>query len=116
MAWKLWLDDDSGKPDMEAWRSPPPNETDWKVAHSTAEAIALIILNDCPIFIDFDHDLGLDADGEPDTAMRLLNIWADYYPDDIEKIEGYHIHSRNPAGSQNIQAFMDSWKRSKNLK
>src|SRR5579871_1369122 len=116
MTYKLFIDDDAGKPGMESWRSPPKDEADWRVAHGSDEACAIVINSGIPKFLELDHDLGLDQFGEKDTIFRFLNWLSDTYPDAIEKIEGYHVHSCNPAGMQNINAFMDSWKRSRNLK
>lgn len=113
--YRLWIDDDAGKPDMEAWRSPPSDETDWKVARSSEEAIEIFLKHGTPAFIDFDHDLGLDINGEPDTAMHFLKWLSNFHPFAINQIEGFNVHSQNPQGRENIRSFMTSWKRSQGL-
>ncbi len=128
--YSLWIDDDAGKPGMEAWRSPPvydPNDPlsvvlkddDWKVAHSTDEAIAIVTEFGIPYCIDFDHDLGLlpknDSRGIFDTSILFLKWLYDTYPNAIDSIAVYNIHSKNVEGARDIEAFLSSWKRSRSL-
>lgn len=115
MSYKLWIDDDVFTPDIEDWRKPPTNESDWKVATTSAGALILVMAYGIPEFIDFDHDLGKLSTGETDTSMRFLKNLFDFYPDAIDQINGYRIHSANPEGTKNIDAYMDSWKRSRSL-
>lgn len=110
--WRLWLDDDAKKPEMEAFRRPPEGEDDWKVARNTPEAHQLIDKFGLPWFIDFDHDLGLDIYDRPDTAIEFLRQLQQENPTAIESIVGYRIHSRNPEGAKNIKAFLESWRKS----
>lgn len=107
--WKLWLDDDANKKGMEAWRSPPDDT--WIVAHSSAVAIGHIYTKGPPAYISFDHDLGMYC-GKLDDAMIVCKYLADnHYDAEID----YDIHSRNPEGAKNIRAFMQSWKKSKEV-
>ena len=106
-SYKLFLDDDAGKPEMESFRNPPIGEENWWIAHSTKEAINLIETVGIPSFIDFDHDLG-----EDDSAMKFLNWLANNYPESIDQID-YKVHSLNQCGKQNIISFMESWKKSR---
>lgn len=110
--WKLFLDDDAGKPDMEAFRNPPIGETGWKVAHSSLEAIHLIGAFGVPSYISFDHDLGMKANGSEDTAMEVINYLSTYYYD---AVIDYDVHSQNPRGKLNIISKMDSWRKSQSL-
>lgn len=115
MKWKLWIDDDTFTPDIEDWRKPPAGETDWKIATNSAGALICCMAYGIPEFIDFDHDLGELASGESDTSMKFLKDLFDFYPDAIDEIKGYRIHSANPEGAKNIEAYMDSWKRSRSM-
>jgi len=122
-AYSLWIDDDAGKPGMESWRSPPVGEDGWKVAHTSDEAIEIVKQFGIPSFIEFDHDLGAlpcingkkDPRGVYDTTMLFLKWLMETYPNAIDSIAGYNIHSRNIGGAANIEAFMNSWKRSRAL-
>lgn len=67
-----------------------------------------------PEFIDFDHDLGELEPGFEDKAMRFLKWLEGAYPYAIDGLD-YRIHSANPEGAKNIQAFMDSWRRSRSM-
>lgn len=107
--WKLWLDDDAGKEGIESFRNPPDNS--WKVAHSSAEAIALIDKLGPPRYISFDHDLGLLPDGTEDTAKVVCKYLAEHFSECALHID-YEVHSMNPAGAVWIDSYMDSWKRS----
>lgn len=57
-----------------------------------------------------DHDLGLLADGTPDTIMSvvdrlsLLAFNGSPYP-----VETVFIHTSNPVGRKNIKAALDRW-------
>lgn len=108
MTYRLWIDDQSFDPETPE-RHPPEG---WKAAVSSAEAIAIIEEFGPPEFIDWDHDLGVLADGSPDTAMIVINhLTNNYYDAEID----YEVHSKNPIGRLNIISKMDSWKRSQSL-
>lgn len=97
---KLFLDD---------IRNPPNDE--YIIVRSTNEAIEHIKKHGMPDFISFDHDLG-----ENDTTMMFLHklyneIWTINDP-----IPGYTVHSANPIGKLNIISFMESWKKSTEIK
>lgn len=114
MTWKLFIDDDVGRPGMEAFRNPPEGETDWKVARTSSDAVVLVMAYGVPRYISFDHDLGM-LDGEADTSIRFLKHLFEMHPDAIDQIEGWDVHSKNPNGSLDIHSYMDSWKRSRSL-
>lgn len=103
MSYNLWIDDQANDPDCPARHC--PNGTTWKVATSSAEAIAIVKEFDLPDFVDFDHDLGHD-----DSVMNFLR-WLEHSGWASEQIQpfDYKIHSANPVGSKNIESFMDSW-------
>lgn len=115
MRYRLFIDDDALKSNMETWRSPPPDEKDWIVARSSIEAIAAVKLLGIPSFLQLDHDLGIDENGNTDTTMDFLKWLSEEHPDAIDKIEGYAVHSKNYNGAADIDSFMKSWKRSREL-
>lgn len=95
---KLFLDD---------LRDPPDDS--FMVARSTEQAVEIINYFGWPSFISFDHDLG----GEDKATIflkKLYNMW-----NETDPIPEYCVHSANPIGSQNIIAFMESWKKSQTL-
>jgi len=117
MTYRCWIDDDAGKPEVEAWRSPPSDETDWVIARSTAEAVQITIARGVASFYEFDHDLGEDPEsGETDTVMNFLSWLFQMFPNAIDEVKDWNTHSMNPNGADNINAFMRSWRRSRYLK
>lgn len=109
MSFKLFLDDQSGEPGLDSFRSPPKDETDWKVAHSSKIAIDLIDIFGLPTFIDFDCDLG-----NGDSAMVFCKWLFENYSDAIDSFE-WSIHSQNVVERENLKAYLDSWKKSRTL-
>ena len=106
MSYRLWIDDQINDPETPDRHVP----NGWIGAKSSRDAIRIFETFGVPEYISFDHDLGLNEDGSPDTAMVICKWLANNFFDaDIE----YDVHSKNPIGRKNIQSFMDSWKRSK---
>lgn len=102
MRYGLFLDDDALTPGMEDFRYPDKKHADFfKVAISNAEAMAIVSEFGCPCLLDLDHDLG---DGE--TAMFFVKWLYEKYPN--EHVMGL-VHSRNPEGKKNLEAFMHGW-------
>jgi hypothetical protein len=97
MAWKLFIDD------LRTLDYVTTSHDGWLVARSSAEAIELVQLHGPPSYISFDHDLGGD-----DTAMVFMKWLAQNH---FDNVPGYSVHSSNPVGRLNIQAYMDSWKK-----
>lgn len=93
MGWKLWLDDE---------RFPP--DTSWTIARSSEAAICFVARYGMPCSMSLDHDLGGD-----DTTMGFLKCLYTMYPDSPPST--WNIHSKNPVGAENIQAFLRSWER-----
>jgi hypothetical protein len=95
----LWLDD---------LRPLPEDATDeWKVAVSSAEAIELTHLYGPPSVMSLDHDLSGD-----DTSMVYLKWLAENH---FDCMFSFRVHSANPVGKKNIQSYIDSWHRSREL-
>lgn len=107
--YSLFIDDE---------RSPPRNDgRNWVVARDWEDVMMSLRIHGMPGYISFDHDLGdqkhtgydiakylveLDMAGDPDFAL----------PDDFD----YYVHSQNPIGKRNIEAYLDNYlefKRSK---
>ena len=96
--WCLYLDD---------IRDCPDDSIDWTVARSTEEAKSFVLEFGMPALMSLDHDLGGD-----DTTMRFLgwlvyDFWAGL--EGTVLLPAYRIHSANPVGALNIDAFMKSW-------
>jgi len=70
------------------------------------EAISHIIKNGCPIFISFDHDLGLDSSGKPLETTELAKWLVEKDLDESGKFlpEGfsYQVHSANVYAENNL--------------
>jgi hypothetical protein len=107
MGWKLWLDDQSFDYDAPERKAPDG----FIPAVNSEQAKALVFEFGMPDFIDFDHDLGIDRDGEEDTAMKFLRWLESIYNLPYNNPPGYMIHSANGEGAKNIQSFMESWKK-----
>lgn len=112
MTYKLWLDDDANKPGMADWRSPPKDEAKyWKVARSTKEAKQIVLDHGIPVYMELDHDLGLDEYGKPDKSLDFLKWLEQNYPAAIDSIQGYGVHSKNDEGRADIRSFFESWRK-----
>jgi hypothetical protein len=112
--YSLFIDDMVGIPGMAAFRNPPAGgiaSGEWRVARSSTNAIVIVITHGPPKMIDFDFDLGKLPNGEIDTAIRFLKQYQIQRPLDILHIQEYKIHSENPEGRKDIDAFMRSWSR-----
>ena len=96
--WSLWIDDQL---DEVPGRKTPPG---FLGAKSCEEAKELVIAHGIPEFMDLDHDLG------EESVMTFLKWLADEFPDG--PVPEWEVHSQNPIGKQNINSFLDSWKRS----
>ncbi|MBB5413952.1 hypothetical protein HDG34_007935 [Paraburkholderia sp. HC6.4b] len=85
-----------------------PIDADWRIARTSAEAIAMLEDLGCPSEISFDHDLGGD-----DTAMfvvrRLIDRDLDAGGTFIPATFIYSIHSANPVGRENIQGLLSQY-------
>jgi hypothetical protein len=85
-----------------------PVDPDWRIARTSADAIAMLEDLGCPIEISFDHDLGGD-----DTAMfvvrRLIDLDLDAAGTFIRPDFSYSIHSANPVGRENIKGLLGQY-------
>ncbi len=96
--WYLWIDDQLDE--VPARKTPPG----FLGAKTCEEAKELVIAHGIPEFMDLDHDLG------EESVMTFLKWLVDEFPDG--PVPEWDVHSQNPIGKQNINSFLDSWKRS----
>lgn len=106
MKWKLYLDDIR-----------TPSDPTFMIARTVNDAQKIIHLLGVPTFISFDHDLGIDDEGNLllsgyDFAKWLVEM-------DMEKIFtldenfDFTVHSQNPVGAENIRAYLKNYMESK---
>ncbi len=118
--WVLWLDDvrvpyveneTTGEKvfvelDQFKHTSFPVDGVVW--CKTTHDAKAMVLERGLPGFMYLDHDLG-----NADTSMEFLHWLA--VQDFQTAPPDYYVISANPVGSQNIRAFMESWKKAAKL-
>jgi len=80
------------------------------IARSTQEAKNVLELLGTPMFMALDHDLG-----GHDTTMKFLKWFAFDYEHNDDPVPEYVVHSANPAGTQNIISYIESWRRSREI-
>lgn len=84
------------------------------IARSSNETIELMKTVGCPQYISFDHDLGGD-----DTSMIIIKWMIEldldkdglFIPNNFE----WNVHSANPVGSANINSYLNSYMKQKNI-
>ena len=90
----------------------PKNNFD-VIVRSYENAVDYILKNGIPKYISFDHDLGLDENGNiaksgHDLAKWLVEISLDgilKFPDDFD----FNVHSANPIGKNNIESILNNY-------
>lgn len=92
-------------------RNPPKNDKKWIVARTFTEALTIVKTYGMPIFISFDHDLGLPEDGKNGYDFvtwleKEIRTSKKYFPEGFE----YFVHSMNPVGKRNIENVMKKLK------
>lgn len=93
--YKLFVDDE---------RDPVGEE--WVVVRSSTEAKNTILSLGFPSFISFDHDLG-DGENGYDLVKWICEYDMDH--DVISSDFSFYVHSQNPVGKRNIEAYLDSY-------
>ena len=121
MSWLLFLDDERdpatsiddnryrrrvGLPDL----LPLLVNRQWVIARSVEEALDHIHARGLPIFIAFDHDLGIGAPSGHDLARRIVDMDLDGTAQ-LPTGFGYEVHSANPVGAANIRGLLDGYLR-----
>jgi hypothetical protein len=102
--WKLYIDDIR-----------TPDDESYVVVRSVEEAKSLILIYGVPLFISFDHDLGVDENGILLPSGYDLAKWI--VEQDMDKKSDVHlfsvfdfeVHSMNPVGAKNICSFLSSY-------
>lgn len=102
MNWKLYLDDIR-----------TPEDYYYIVSRSVEDAQKLVLICGSAEFISFDHDLGVDEDGNIlptgyDFAKWLVEMDMDgiiTIPSDFS----FEVHSTNPIGAKNIYELLNSY-------
>ncbi len=121
--WVLWLDDERNPTEFthreiweEGFKTEPPI---W--CSSLDQVIAMVKLHGLPSFMFLDHDLGyrtydpVNQDYISATGMVFLRkLEALGFVENVDPPE-YSIISANTVGAVNMQAFMESWKKSRKL-
>lgn len=100
--WKLYIDD-----------LRTPEDQTFIISRTVDEAKRLIEEMGIPSFISFDHDLGVDNQGDLlesgyDFAKWLVEIDLDgryRIPKEFE----FKVHSMNPVGAKNIQSYLEGY-------
>lgn len=96
MEYRLFIDDD---------RFPADADADMVVVRSSREAIERIAADGMPTWIQFDHDLA-GGDRAVDVVDWIIERVLDgdlTFPEGF----GYHVHSKNPVGAENIRGKME---------
>lgn len=96
MTYKLFLDDERD-----------PIGQDWIIVRSYDDFALIIEEFGVPEFISFDHDLGENSA----TGYACAKWLVGYCIGAGEKIPDFYVHSQNPVGKANIEAYISSAKR-----
>lgn len=97
--WKLFLDDERY-----------PVDDEMIIARSFEEAKSLVLVKGCPIYISFDHDLGLDIFWKVAKSWFDFTKWLveeDIKNDIIPTNFSFYVHSMNPIGKKNIEDYIN---------
>ncbi|MEZ4408543.1 MAG: cyclic-phosphate processing receiver domain-containing protein [Polyangiales bacterium] len=118
MAYALFLDDERvpsprfdplaatpGEAQYAALPASLGSRTDFVIARSSAEAIAVVSSRGLPALLCLDHDLGGD-----DTVMAFLRWWTERVDAPFPEL---YVHSENPVGRRNVESFVRSWNRAR---
>lgn len=84
-----------------------PVDPSMVVVRSFDEAVAYAIEHGCPVFISFDHDLGMGKTGY-DFANWLIDTDLDnlgFMPETFH----FDVHSQNPIGARNIREALNGY-------
>lgn len=118
MTYKLFLDDYRHPPFLDIKGFSYPHQGEWIIARSMDQAIQIVKNRGLPDFIAFDHDLEdehYDGKlGQERTGYEFAKWFADYVLDNNLELPAhfdYVVHSMNPAGAENIRAYMRNFVR-----
>jgi hypothetical protein len=102
MNWKLYLDDIR-----------TPDDPTFMIVRTVNDAQKLIHLLGVPTFISFDHDLGMDDEGNLvlsgyDFAKWLVEMDMEGIFILVEDFD-FTVHSQNPVGAKNIREYLNNY-------
>lgn len=111
----IFLDDERVPSDVK-WASLP--NVDWTIVRSYDQFRSLVeSLTEAPKFIAFDHDLadahyaGDFSNPNEKTGYDCAKWFVEVCMNAEWKIPDYVVHSLNPAGKENIEAYLENAKR-----
>jgi hypothetical protein len=110
MTYPLFIDDE---------RFPPGDGREWEIARTFEDVAEVLSRRGAPSFMSFDHDLGDDIPTGFDIAKALVEgdmasrddlpprgpAFTFRFPEDFD----FYVHSQNPVGKHNIQAYLDGY-------
>lgn len=106
--YNLFLDDERF-PAQVTWVTFPC--WDWEVVRNLDEFVDIVEHFGPPDFVSFDHDLGRKQPTGYDAAKWLVS----YCMDNRVTLPGWHVHSLNPVGRDNIHRYLQSAKKNDSL-
>lgn len=108
--WTLFLDDMRVPADVRFYY-PPENEM--VICRNYDEAVSAVEKRGIPNLISFDHDLADEhydgKEGHEKTGYSFAKWFCNYVVQNDHTLPldfGYHIHSMNPVGAENIRITM----------
>lgn len=104
--YSLFIDDEHFPPEKK-------QIGEWVIARTLTEVKKVIQEKGFPSFVSFDHDLG---DQEPtgyDIAKWIVDL--DMESNIIPENFSFYVHGQNPIGGRNIQSYLDSYLKIKDL-
>jgi hypothetical protein len=119
------LDDIRSMDDVRKYTKLPniPNEQ-WTVVRSYSDFVEVVNKLGLPMFVSFDHDLGLSHYGHGSngddipydsytekTGYDAAKWLVDYCMKNGVKHPPYVVHSMNPVGKRNIESYIESYLR-----
>jgi hypothetical protein len=110
--WSLFLDDIRFPEDVKFFYGPYEN---LRICRSMDDAVWAVKRYGLPTFISFDHDLADEHYGK-DTGEKTGYTFAKWFCDHVMDNDlnlpvgfGYHVHSMNPVGAENIRKYMENF-------
>lgn len=86
----------------------PDLSLDWRIVRNFDDAVWHVRTFGLPTHMSLDHDLGANAR----TGMDFVKWLCDHIIDnDLKPDFDYAIHSRNPIGAQNMDSYLQNFKR-----
>lgn len=100
--WKLYIDD-----------LRTPVDESFVIARTLKEAQELVVMYGVPMFISFDHDLGMGDDGEILPSGYDFTKWLVEMDMEgtimIPRGFDFKVHSQNPVGAKNIAHYLRNY-------